>query len=68
MSHVVSVGIPPAKLKESLTVLKKNIQTLQDLKEGAGEFSGWLRSLFGYLPVMGIWSWLMPLLVLVIPC
>ena len=35
MSHVVSVGIPPAKLKESLTVLKKNIQTLQDLKEQA---------------------------------
>ena len=35
-----------------LTVLKKNIQTLQDLKEWAGEFSGWLWSLLG-----GSFSW-----------
>ena len=35
-----------------LTVLKENIQTLQDLKEWAGEFSGWLWSLLG-----GSFSW-----------
>ena len=35
------------QVKESLTVLKKNIQILQDFKERAGEFSGWLQSLFG---------------------
>ena len=54
------------QVKESLTVLKKNIQTLQDIKEWAGEFSGWLQSLFGgFSWRWEIWSWLMPLLVLV---
>ena len=36
-----------SQVKESLTVLKKNIQILQDLKERAAEFSRWLQSLFG---------------------
>ena len=36
-----------SQVKEHLTVLKKNIQTLQDLKEQVGAFSGWLQSLFG---------------------
>ena len=35
-----------SQVKESLTVLKKNIQILQDFKERAGEFSEWLQSLF----------------------
>jgi len=36
-----------SQVKESLTVLKKNIQILQDLKERAAEFLRWLQSLFG---------------------
>ena len=46
------------QVKESLTVLKKNIQTLQDLKEPTGEFSEWLQSLFAgsFSWWRGIWS------------
>ena len=57
-----------SQFKEHLTVLKKNIQTLQDLKEQVGAFSGWLQSLFGgsFSLRWGIWSWLMPLLIPVI--
>ena len=56
------------QVKGSLTVLKKNIQILQDLKEWAGEFSGWLQSLFGgsFSWWGGILSWLMLLLMPVI--
>jgi len=36
-----------SQVKKSLTVLKKNIQILQDLKEWPGEFLGWLQSLLG---------------------
>ena len=65
MRHVVSGYIPPAKFKNSLTVHKKNSQILLDLKERAGEFSGWLQSLFGgsFSWQGEIWSWLMPLLI-----
>ena len=57
-----------SQVEESLTDLKKNIQILQDLKEWAGEFSGWLQSLFvgSFSWRRGIWSWLMPLLIPVI--
>ena len=43
----------------------KNIQILQDLKEWAGEFLGWLQSLFGgsFSWRGGIWNWLMPQLI-----
>ena len=56
------------QVKESLTVLKKNMQILCDLKEQAGEFLGWLQSLFGgsFSWWVGTWSWLMPLLTPVI--
>ena len=56
------------QIEESLIVLKKNIQVLQDLKKWAVEFSGWLQSLFGgsFSWWGGIWSWLMPLLIPVI--
>ena len=56
------------QVEESLIVLKKNIQVLQDLKKWAVEFSGWLQSLFGgsFSWWGGIWSWLMPLLIPVI--
>ena len=56
------------QVEESLIVLKKNIQVLQDLKKWAVEFSGWLQSLFGgsFSWWGGIWSWRMPLLILVI--
>ena len=52
------------QVKESLTVLKKNIQILQDLKEPTGEFSEWLHSLFAgsFFWWRRTWSWLMPLL------
>ena len=52
-----------SQVEESLTDLKKNIQILQDLKEWAGEFLGWLQPLFGgsFFGKRGIWSWLMPL-------
>ena len=54
--------------KESLTVLKKNMQILCDLKEQAGELLGWLQSLFGgsFSWWVGTWSWLMSLLTPVI--
>ena len=46
----------------------KNIQILQDLKEWAGEFLGWLQSLFGgsFSRQGWIWSWLISLLIPVI--
>ena len=49
------------QVKESLTVLKKNIQILWDLKEWAVEFSEWPQSLFGgsFSWWGGILSWLM---------
>ena len=51
-----------SQVKENLTALKKIIQILQDLKEWAGESSGWLLSLFGgsFSWWRGIWSWLTP--------
>ena len=57
-----------SQVKESLTVLKKNIQILQDLKEWAREFLGWPKSLFGgsFSWLWWIWSGLMPLLIPVI--
>ena len=50
------------QVEESLIVLKKNTQVLQDFKKWAVEFSGWLQSLFGgsFSWWGGIWSWLMP--------
>ena len=57
-----------SQVKKSLTVLKKNIQILQDLKEWAGQFLAWLQSFFGgsFSWREGIWSWLIPLLIPVI--
>ena len=57
-----------SQVKENLTALKKIIQILQDLKEWAGESSGWLLSLFGGSCSWrgGIWSCLMLLLIPVI--
>ena len=57
-----------SQVKESLTVLEKNIQILLGLKEQAGEFSGWLQSLFGgsFSRQGWIWSWLISLLIPVI--
>ena len=49
-------------VKESLTVLKKNIQILEDFKEWSEDFPRWLQSLFGRsFSWEGIWNWLMPL-------
>ena len=54
-------------VKDSFTVLEKNILDLQALKEQAGDFLGWLQSLCGGSSWQWeIWSWLMPLLVPVI--
>ena len=39
-----------SQVKESLTVLKKNIRILWNFKERAGEFSGWLQSHLGDPP------------------
>ena len=57
-----------SQVEWSLTVLKKNIQNLRDLREQTGEFSGWLQSLFrgSFSWGGGIWSWPVPLLIPVI--
>ena len=56
-----------SEVKESLTVLKKSIQLLQNLKEWAGEVLWWLQSLFGgFFWWWEIWIWPMPLLIPVI--